>query len=483
MKMYKKMDYYSVVLDGASLGSVLRVFGYDPTVIEGESGLESIFSTVKSVAPAGALKMQFVLPLCRIQLPMNQLFVGGVVVDSVEDVKPSEDFFDRGLAFSITDLKVSGLRVELAGQELDNMRLSGLVPELMFADPLFWLRDEVALDRRVTRVDFAYDFLDYPEDIARQLCIFINEQVASHDKGYRFFLEDKQPSLICRSEFSADETCAYIGRSGSGNVQFLRVYDKIQERLKRLGDQSLWPEYMAEEYRLCDSWFRFELQARGDKAVNLLFRRDAGTGDQLLGEDMMDEVWYQIASHYCLCTEDKKPLPWLRAFYDQVCALVREEAEERKVKIFCNCGKSLGGIECGYTNKREQVGEILRIEKWVVKNISSLTEYIIVNGFDAVESSCNDFLHSLRSSRSLHVARQRRVFDNRLKSMELAIGVNRRMMPGAYINDEGLLRVCKDKIDILGYVPEAEIDPASLYDDIFNDPSFGGPDDEEIKRC
>lgn len=471
MKMIKKIDYYSVMLYGTTLRNIFEFFGYDPSVYEYDDGMGmlDVFNCSKLGATGRASCLRIMLPSVKIEIPISTAIQKGVDLCDVSDVKPGDSEGDElaavvGNIKRLVDKDLSGVRIEMAGQQLDLFRLCGHVPEIEFADPLFWVNNGIASERNVTRVDFAYDFLDYSRSLSRDLCVFINEQLAVGEKGFRFQTEDRRAALCCKTHFDATETCGYLGASGSGNVVFLRVYDKLQERTEKIGPPSMWPDYIASEYRTCLSWDRFELQARGKHAVDLLFRLDPATGKYLTGEDLMDEVWYHITTHYCICDTNKTPLPWLREFYNEVNAYVRDQAQARAEFSFCAIGCTLGGVESGCAFKPEELGEALRIESFYERNKLNVIELISAWGADGLINRCNADLSNLRNSELASDRRRFLTFEGRMESLEAVLKVPRCKMAGGAVID-GKFYVVKDKQDGLGYLPELdpELDLIDLY--------------------
>lgn len=477
MKMIKKIDWYSVMLYGTTLRKILEFYGYDPSVYEYDDGMGmlDVFNCSKLGATCRASCLRIMLPCVKIEIPISSAMQKGVDLCDVSDVKPGDSEGDDlaavvGNIKRLVDKDLFGVRLEMAGQQLDIFRLSGHVPEIEFADPLFWVNNGIASERNVTRVDFAYDFLDYPRSLSRDLCVFINEQLAVGEKGFRFQTEDRRPPLCCKTNFDATETCSYLGATGSGNVVFLRVYDKLQERTEKAGPPLMWPDYVASEYRACLSWDRFELQARGTKAVELLFRLDPVSGKYLAGEDLMDEVWYHITTHYCICDTNKTPLPWLREFYNEVNEYVKEQAHKRLNENFVQLGATLGGVESGCAYKPKELGEALRIESFYERNKMNIIELILAWGVDGLIDCCNVDLDILRNSELASDRRRFLTLEGRIKSLEAVLDVPRCKMAGGTVID-GKFHVVKDKMEGLGNVPELDpdLDLIDLYECVAGD--------------
>lgn len=478
MTMFKKLDYYSVMLYGTTLRKILEKMGFDTSVVEaGEDGLglTDLFAAAKNTAPGGNLKISYFLPQVKVHVPYN---VGGLIggLDvSADALRPIDDDFDVETATRVLDTVLQGVRVEMAGGELDAYRILGGCPEKSFSDPEFWIggTDPVAAEFKVTRADFAFDFLDLPEpyaDVARQLCIFVNEVTAANPQGYRFSTDDNRGGgLLCRSAFYSDETCGYIGNAGQGNIAFVRVYDKLQERCWRLGaDQSLWPVWMAEEYRSCRSWVRFELQTRGTKAIEQLFKRDPVSGIYLSGEDMMDEAWKTISTRYCICKKKNVPFALLRSFYDMITEKVVDDAEKRhaegKTEILRNSGNTFFGLDPRYKCTAVELGIKDKLERWKYRNLRWILLWVGLQGKQGILNDANELLDYLIDSDGFSVQRRKSQLFSDFTTASLLTGKHYSNWPGFGLTSSNRLICTFDRLDEL---PDtgSEIDAATLYDD------------------
>lgn len=474
MTIFKKLDYYSVMLHGTTLRKILEKFGFDTSVVDaGEDGLGLIdlFSGVKNTAPGGLLKVSFFLPQVKVHVPYNVGgFTGGLDV-SADALRPIDDDFDVETSTRVLDTVLQGVRVEMAGGELDAFRLLGYCPESCFSDPEYWIGgdDPVAAEFKVTRADFAFDFLDLPEpytDIARKLCVFVNEVTAVNPQGYVFSTDDNRGGgLKCRSAFSAEETCGYVGSPGQGNVAFLRAYDKLQERCRRLGtDQSLWPAWMAEEYRTCQSWVRFELQTRGTKAIEQLFKRDPVSGIYLTGEDIMDEAWKTISTRYCICEKKNVPFALLRSFYDMITEKVAADAEKRHevdgICILCNSGATFAGLDEAYSCTPAQLGIHDKLERWKHRNLRWILLWIGIQGKQGVLNDANELLDYLIDGEGFSVRRRRLQLFSDLEAASLLNGTHYTSWPGFGVTPNNRLICSFDRMDEL---PSTGEEIADLY--------------------
>lgn len=173
-------------------------------------------------------------------------------------------FYNTAPGTPLFDVHVPAVRVDLGGQALDYLRGIGFeVYDKRFSSFDFG-KGEVKIYNspqvKCTRVDWAFDFIDYKPEILDQLIDFcINNQLPSgrvpmySSKG-AIQLEIRQ----------GHEKILYLGARSAEKK--LRVYDKKLQCFN--SDTGLWS---TDPYGDPDSWIRFEWQLRNDHAMDTLF--------------------------------------------------------------------------------------------------------------------------------------------------------------------------------------------------------------------
>lgn len=123
------------------------------------------------------------------------------------------------------------------------------------------LRTELPENARVTRIDIAYDLIDYMPDFQRKLKAFCLDP--DSQSSYQRLAICNMKSGVSFSLRTGDQETVYIGAPTSDKL--LRVYDKYMQKSKR---------GVLEDCRYgtdIKSWIRIEWQLRNKKADQILF--------------------------------------------------------------------------------------------------------------------------------------------------------------------------------------------------------------------
>lgn len=155
---------------------------------------------------------------------------------------------------SVFEKVMPRIRLEISGRGLDYLRDL----KLYCVDEYLRDWDNVPKPARMTRCDFAFDFVNTYSDI---IDVITEHCWQSHTPTRRLMMYKSQAMKYDIKKGS--EHTIYIGSKGSKKL--LRIYDKKLERMDRFGN------YKENPYSNPDSWIRFELQARDDIAQNLCF--------------------------------------------------------------------------------------------------------------------------------------------------------------------------------------------------------------------
>lgn len=168
-----------------------------------------------------------------------------------EDYSPDEEDFVDVFTFTL-----NAIRLELTGTGLQYMR--------EYVDPNIdiYLRDRTKkpMNMKVTRCDFAYDFINYMPDVldaiidyAQSYCTKTGRVLTYKGRGYK-----------CEVH-TVGQKKVYLGSPQSEKM--LRIYDKRLEQLDRNREVYAKPN----KYGNPDSWIRFEFQCRNDVAHQLVY--------------------------------------------------------------------------------------------------------------------------------------------------------------------------------------------------------------------
>ena len=255
----------------------------------------------------------------------------------------------------------SDIRVEFTGQGIEFLRTEGFDPDLRFTQESFWQLANCNFN--ITRVDFAFDFVNCQNDNFRELFKFTD------DWQYRYYGLNKRLFTsvgggISFQRKSGSEQTLYLGTKGSDKI--LRVYDKKLERGDRIASHQL-PLFIKEDV---ETWWRVELQLRrsycerhlfslkdGDLKPNLLFifenfslmkdTEDGKNSKQPLDCWLTLYEWSQIEPLYKMQNPSKISDSEI-VFLDRACSFMTNQAGLSNLMILTHSG-IMGILQCGDT--------------------------------------------------------------------------------------------------------------------------------------
>lgn len=195
-----------------------------------------------------------------------------------EEYSPDiEDFVD------VFKLTLNSIRLELTGTGLHYMR------ENVNKEIDIYLRNlnEKPKNMKVTRCDFAYDFINYMPDIldaiidyAQAYCTQSGRVLTYGGRGYK-----------CEVHTVAQKK-VYLGSPQSDKM--LRIYDKRLEQLDRNREVYDKPN----KYNNPDSWIRFEFQCRNNVAHQLCYGSSTSP-DEYIQPDLFS-IFKRLMGEYTL---------------------------------------------------------------------------------------------------------------------------------------------------------------------------------------
>lgn len=161
------------------------------------------------------------------------------------------------------DVVYPRIKVDLSGQALDFLRgyyIDTLKNEPGYMEKRFTDPDiHLHFNSHITRIDYAFDFLNYMPTILDEMIEFIKS--TQNEKGdYWVGFGKRGFSSKCSLKLF-DQKTLYVGSPQSDKL--LRVYDKKIQANKSTEVASLY-----ETYERPDSWIRFELQLRNNFSHN-----------------------------------------------------------------------------------------------------------------------------------------------------------------------------------------------------------------------
>lgn len=191
----------------------------------------------------------------------------------------------RGLCETsdVFNANLAKVQLSISGSGLDYLRQQGIdvnefcrrIPELDDNGQPVW---------HPTRVDFAFDFVNFSEDLYSRCSRFLHDEYS--DYGYVKTNGSCRP--IKYSVRSGGERTIYLGSARSDRL--LRIYDKKLEQLDRSGILKYTP--IDDDIT---NWTRIELQVRNGNAYNLLY-----------GSSDFSDILRFIYDNYVFVTLDNK---------------------------------------------------------------------------------------------------------------------------------------------------------------------------------
>lgn len=356
-----RIDYYSVMLYGVSLGSIFAKFNIpynfgDFSEIDVTDHLDMHLRQVM-------YRTEFFR--CTVNLIDHQ--VTAAELKSNYEFMPAperSDFFAR---------VYPSVKFECAGSELNALRkFKQFSVEDSFMNRLFWF--DICKEFKVTRCDFAFDFIDHPSQpdfpvcLARYLADMQKSDILRLSTSNR-----RSTGLVYKIERSPKGCCCYLGAQRS--PEFVRVYDKLQEQAEKVYksyDTASWGDTC--EFSGCKSWTRIELQCRREKAVKHLFTE----GD---AKTKMMAILRYIFENYMVCNRDHVPESFIKSYFDL--------SNIQKVNF----------VQFGELEKYASNGLIsAKLDSWLDKNLKYVLLSFYKYGIDGFVERVNKALESFYAS-------------------------------------------------------------------------------------
>lgn len=230
--IFAKLDWFSCIFEDVTFADVLNFLSLDPDIYVGD-----FLTNRTDISQGFEVKVRF----------------------SYESVGLEANVFDV-LKTEVDNLfytQFSKVKLDISGHGLDFLRSTGLDVDNYLRD-----RDNYSdFKFHTTRVDFAYDLINYKPELVDELIKYC--QTNCTDSG-RVCTLHSTGAYKCSVRTNSEKT-VYVGSPSS--LRLLRVYDK---RLEQIDPET--GVYKKENiYGNPDSWNRIELQTRRHVSQELLF--------------------------------------------------------------------------------------------------------------------------------------------------------------------------------------------------------------------
>lgn len=249
--IYAQLDNFTIMVYHSTMQDVIEWLG-----LELESFIGDLYKSKQMIIYMNAY--QFEWNGIRIQAygSSSQKMLDLITHNNYLSGLSDDERILKGDYIDVFDVTLEQIRLELTGTGLRYLR------DNVNKDIDNFLRNPAykMSNAKVTRVDFAFDFINYMPGILDSLIEYA--QAYCSDSGR--VLTYKGCGYKCRVHTVGDK-CMYLGSPQS--AQMLRIYDKRLEQLDVNREVYSKPN----PYDNPDSWIRFEFQLRDDKAHNMCY--------------------------------------------------------------------------------------------------------------------------------------------------------------------------------------------------------------------
>lgn len=355
--VYALIDYYTAVFQDTSIADVIDWVGLDNSLY-----CDDFYQSMIEIS--AGYDNKFIFSFENIKIDVMQS-----VLSFVE--------FDENL-FSIP---LSKIRLEISGSGLMYLRRQGVDVDHLYREESYLLPKQ-----HITRMDFAYDLVNYKPELLDQLIDYCRSAHTASGRIVRCTSEISNGSAISCEIKDVSQRTVYLGSSSSDRM--LRVYDKRLQHINR--DTGLYSK--ENPYGNPDTWIRIEMQCRN--RVAHVLGLDGGDLTAILREIYQFYLFAEKGTH----AHNRKPAQfWVDLFdWDELDRTVQN------IKFV---------VVNDYRDKVDNSFNyyVQTLILWLVKN----------GGFNALEKKLGDFLHYIQhpeeASSPLIAARRMNNFYNRLK--------------------------------------------------------------------
>lgn len=276
MSVFSKLDWYTVILHDCSINDILSKLRIDASVYD-------------EFCNSGFLRSEgyssrYVFALSGIQIEVGY-----------DLVFPYEDHI-----IDFMGLKVEKIRLDISGSGLDYLRSRDFDVDAWFSLRGFW---DGFRDPTFTRIDVAFDFVNYPCSLVYPLMDYIKtKEMSGEFVPHEARLSTGRRGGVQYRYYSGEQRTIYLGARRSDKM--LRIYDKKLQYTRG----GIWvkpvPLSFLEVEDDVKTWERVEFQLRRD-ACNIVFDNEM--------RDVLKLFFEQFAIRDNVTGE---VLPFIRDFYD-----------------------------------------------------------------------------------------------------------------------------------------------------------------------
>ena len=194
------------------------------------------------------------------------------------------------------DHKFSSIRLHISGTGLNQLRQIGINCEEYFrVSP-----EDLDLPFHVTRVDIAFDFVNFKPEFIDQCFRFLDDPKKLTPSGRLAVVA--LPGGMSFKTVRGDQKTIYIGAPTS--ERYLRIYDKLLERTKSNGGVFNDLDFDGKTTGI-KSWTRIEWQLRKEKAARILYSDDTGMDLSIFYLKILREIFEFYSFRDCELTSSR----------------------------------------------------------------------------------------------------------------------------------------------------------------------------------
>lgn len=225
--VYALIDYYTAVFQNECMANVINWIGLDPSVYT-----DDFYASMLEIS--AGYDNKFIFSYENIKIDVMQSVLQGFDLDD-------EIFFQV----------LPKIRLEISGSGLMYLRRLGVDVDHLFRDESHLLPTQ-----HITRMDFAYDLINYKPELLDQLMEYCRTSHTASGRILRCTSAGVGGSAISCEIKDVSQKTVYLGASASDRM--LRVYDK---RLQYV-DRETGVYKKENPYGNPKSWIRIEMQTR-----------------------------------------------------------------------------------------------------------------------------------------------------------------------------------------------------------------------------
>lgn len=292
-----KFDYFTAMYYDCKVLDLLKFFNLDMYLTDDLFECYNKRDYLNN--SAGKFLKILLAPGISVELPVQSIWTA---------LKLSEAYdiaFDQfcNTVFPSIRLALTGTGLEYLRSENYDVEKRFMLPSyLVGVDGKFYANAPDGTRCKITRLDVAFDFLNYDVDLYKLMCELCDKYESSPGNIFCGLDIKKCRSSKWTAKVGGERTL-YLGSTASKKL--VRVYDKLFQFQQGKDSLAKFP-YKTVDGVIPDSWIRLELQLKYDECDDILFTC-AGDFSKMLN-------WFYY--HFALCKAKNEVIPEFESFFN-----------------------------------------------------------------------------------------------------------------------------------------------------------------------